>query len=96
MYILPTQISRNMKLKAANGKEMTAMKVFTSSIKFLKDDLLKLCETRGADINMSDIRWVLTVPTIWNDRAKQFMRECAEGVNNMYFSFTNSRNVTFI
>jgi hypothetical protein len=28
-----------------------------------------------------DIRWVLTVPAIWNDGAKQFMREAAEKVS---------------
>ncbi|XP_033742406.1 heat shock 70 kDa protein 12A-like [Pecten maximus] len=69
-------ISRGMKLKASNGKEMTAMKVFTSSIRFLKDHLLSTCKKQGTDIEMSDIRWILTVPAIWNDRAKQFMREC--------------------
>ena len=25
----------------------------------------------------SDIRWVLTVPAIWNDESKSFMREAA-------------------
>jgi hypothetical protein len=34
-------------------------------------------------IRNSDIHWVLTVPAIWNDAAKQFMREAAEEV----FSF---------
>ena len=27
---------------------------------------------------MKDIRWVLTVPAIWSDAAKQFMREAAQ------------------
>jgi len=27
-----------------------------------------------------EIHWVLTVPAIWNDAAKQFMREAAEAV----------------
>ncbi|XP_060065880.1 heat shock 70 kDa protein 12A-like [Ylistrum balloti] len=71
------EISRSMKLKSSNGKEMTAMKVFTCSIRFLKDHLLDSCKNRGVDVSMSEIRWVLTIPAIWNDRAKQFMRECA-------------------
>ncbi|OWF52451.1 heat shock 70 kDa protein 12A-like [Mizuhopecten yessoensis] len=72
------EISRGMKLKASNGKEMSAMKVFTCSIRFLKDHLLDMCKLRGVGIDMSEIRWILTMPAIWNDRAKQFMRECAE------------------
>ncbi|XP_069129609.1 heat shock 70 kDa protein 12A-like [Argopecten irradians] len=70
-------VSRAMKLTASNGRQMTAMKVFTSSIGFLKDHLLQRCKTQGTQIEMQDIRWVLTVPAIWDDRAKQFMRECA-------------------
>ncbi|KAL3878564.1 hypothetical protein ACJMK2_030901 [Sinanodonta woodiana] len=33
---------------------------------------------RNSALQISDIRWVLTVPAIWNDAAKQFMREAAE------------------
>ncbi|KAK3602775.1 hypothetical protein CHS0354_026322 [Potamilus streckersoni] len=33
---------------------------------------------RNSGLQKSDIRWVLTVPAIWNDAAKQFMREAAE------------------
>ena len=57
---------------------MNAMKVFSASIKYLKDhfvgkiESLKLVET--------DIHWVLTVPAIWKDNAKQFMREAAQQV----------------
>ena len=32
----------------------------------------------------SDILWVLTVPAIWSDQAKQFMREAAIQVKFMY------------
>ena len=31
-----------------------------------------------------DIHWVLTVPAIWNDVAKQFMREAAEEVSQHF------------
>jgi molecular chaperone DnaK (HSP70) len=53
------------------------------SIKYLKDDLIESSGKRLADskIRDSDIHWVLTVPAIWNDAAKQFMREAAEQVN---------------
>lgn len=29
---------------------------------------------------MKDVFWVLTVPAIWSDKAKQFMRKSAEEV----------------
>ncbi|XP_033742404.1 heat shock 70 kDa protein 12B-like [Pecten maximus] len=71
-------ISRTMKIRDQNGREMLAMKVFSSSIQFLKEHLLAKCQERGTQVLMSDIRWVLTMPAIWSDKAKQFMRESAE------------------
>ena len=50
------------------------------SIKYLKDHLLKNTRDRLSGLEEEDIQWVLTVPAIWNDAAKQFMREAAEDV----------------
>nr|XP_022323072.1 heat shock 70 kDa protein 12A-like [Crassostrea virginica] len=61
-------------------KKMEAMKVFSAAIGYLKNHLLSTCEKQLTDIKDSDIRWVLTVPAIWNDPSKQFMREAAEKV----------------
>lgn len=54
-----------------------AIQVFSLSIKALKDDLETTLEKQGIDVKSSDIKWVLTVPAIWSDSAKQFMREAA-------------------
>jgi hypothetical protein len=43
---------------------------------------LKFTE-RGIEIEPKDIRWVLTVPAIWSDAAKQFMRKSANLVNTI-------------
>ena len=53
--------------------------MFSRSIKFLKDEALKvICQRTGDDhYNADDIQWVLTVPAIWTPRAKQFMRQAA-------------------
>ena len=66
-------------IKAANGKNVKAKTVFARSIKFLKDEALKIiCQRTGDDhYDADDIQWVLTVPAIWTPRAKQFMREAA-------------------
>ena len=60
---------------------MAASDVFSNSIRFLKTDLLKMCCDQVPDTREEDIRWVLTVPAIWGDAAKQFMREAALKVN---------------
>lgn len=64
-------------------KEFPAKTIFAHGIKFLKDHLMKHMEMRGLAEAIPDdsyIQWVLTVPAIWNDSAKQFMREAAKEV----------------
>ncbi|XP_072253694.1 heat shock 70 kDa protein 12A-like [Leuresthes tenuis] len=79
MALYGTKLNREVTIKAANGKSMTALKVFTESLRFLKDDALKTisASTAGMKFLASDFTWVLTVPAIWDPSAKQFMREAA-------------------
>ncbi|XP_032424327.1 heat shock 70 kDa protein 12A-like [Xiphophorus hellerii] len=79
MALYGKELRRDMKIKAANGKEMTALKVFTEALRFLKDDALKTINSSAAGMVLlaSDFTWVLTVPAIWDLSAKQFMREAA-------------------
>ncbi|XP_076086869.1 heat shock 70 kDa protein 12B-like [Mytilus galloprovincialis] len=60
------------------GKSALAMDVFSLSIQSLKDHLMETLEKRGTSMTVNDIKWVLTVPAIWTDAAKQFMRKSAE------------------
>ena len=62
---------------------MKAKTVFAFSIKFLKEEAIKIiCQRTGDDhFSADDIQWVLTVPAIWTPRAKQFMREAAYEVS---------------
>ena len=55
------------------------MLVISECIKFLREHLMKQVHKKlGQDVIKScDINWVLTVPAIWSDAAKQFMREAA-------------------
>ncbi|XP_061188217.1 heat shock 70 kDa protein 12A-like [Saccostrea echinata] len=62
------------------GKSIKAMDVFTSSIRYLKDHLLGVLVEQGMkdkDEAMQKIQWVVTVPAIWTDPAKEFMKEAA-------------------
>jgi molecular chaperone DnaK (HSP70) len=72
-------ISRNLILEDGNGHKMNAMKVFSESIKYLKDHFEEKIESVKHVVE-TDIHWVLTVPAIWKDNAKQFMREAAQQV----------------
>lgn len=66
-----------MELKEAGGKTLPAIAVFTLSIKALKDHLLDMLDTRGTTLRAEEALWVLTVPAIWTDSAKFFMRKAA-------------------
>ncbi|KAH3818539.1 heat shock 70 kDa protein 12A-like [Dreissena polymorpha] len=65
-------------LEDATGKQLPALTVIAAFIKFLKDDLMEVLKDRvTGGFTSSDVNWVLTVPAIWNERAKQFMRMAA-------------------
>lgn len=58
-------------------KPMSALTVFAAGIRYLKQHLFEALSKCGPVVRDSDIHWVLTVPAIWNESAKQFMREAA-------------------
>ena len=63
------------------GKSMQALTVFSLAIRYLKEHLQgKLQGAVKGMIQDEDIYFVLTVPAIWDDPAKQFMRVAAEQV----------------
>lgn len=53
--------------------------MFSHSIKFLKDEALHVVYelTGDEDLNVKDIKWVLTVPAISTPVAKQVIRKAA-------------------
>ncbi|XP_053400595.1 heat shock 70 kDa protein 12A-like [Mercenaria mercenaria] len=59
------------------GKAMPAIDIFSHSIRFLKNHLLSTLNIRTIGIRENEIQYVITVPAIWNERAKQFMRRAA-------------------
>ncbi|XP_007543259.1 heat shock 70 kDa protein 12A-like isoform X2 [Poecilia formosa] len=79
MDLYNKDFNKDLKIKAANGEEMEALKVFSESLKFLKDDALKTINANNAGLPFpaSNFTWVLMVPAICDESAKQFMREAA-------------------
>ncbi|XP_063447378.1 heat shock 70 kDa protein 12A-like [Mytilus trossulus] len=71
------KIGNDLIIEDITGKPMAALYVFTLSIEALVKHLMALLVKEGTGVQMKEIRWVLTVPAIWTDSAKQFMRKGA-------------------
>lgn len=64
--------------KAYNGKTHKLLDVIKQTLKFVKDEALKECGRALPDgLTARECQWVLTVPAIWSDAAKGFMRTAA-------------------
>lgn len=70
---------RSMRIKDETGKSFSLRAVFKESIRFFKEHALDAI-TRQEDVFPTDVFWVLTIPAIWSEPAKQFMRKAAEEV----------------
>lgn len=79
------RLTKQTKLPDISGKELPAIDVFSNAIQYMKDHLLNEIQKEKICIKPEEIRWVLTVPAIWNDRAKQFMRDAAEQVVQSHY-----------
>eukprot|EP00485_Elphidium_margaritaceum_P000041 CAMPEP_0202692808 /NCGR_PEP_ID=MMETSP1385-20130828/7099_1 /ASSEMBLY_ACC=CAM_ASM_000861 /TAXON_ID=933848 /ORGANISM="Elphidium margaritaceum" /LENGTH=722 /DNA_ID=CAMNT_0049348405 /DNA_START=35 /DNA_END=2203 /DNA_ORIENTATION=+ len=65
-------------LTAANGKKLSSRIVFIEALKFMKKHALKMFTRYNIQItDESDIKWVLSVPAIWSDKAKGLMESWA-------------------
>ncbi len=63
-------------VQAANGVPVSAAKVFELSLKAMKNKFMALlAESKLDAVTDTSIQWVLTIPAIWKDGAKQFMKE---------------------
>ena len=70
-------MKHDMLIEDETGKKMEAQTIFAKSIKYLKRHFQENLDNQGMEIQDSEILYVLTVPAIWNDSAKQFMRNAA-------------------
>ncbi|XP_053383497.1 heat shock 70 kDa protein 12B-like [Mercenaria mercenaria] len=92
------KLTRSTKVEDINGVSMSALSIFTMSIRFLKDHFLNNVTKQVPDLEEDDIRYVLTVPAIWGDMAKLFMREAAvqAGISNSNLKLALEPEVAFI
>jgi hypothetical protein len=65
-------------VKSIDGGEMPLMTVIAESLRYISNRALsKLEEQIGKGVNKNKIRWVLTVPALWSEEHKLFMRKAA-------------------
>lgn len=65
-------------VKSNNGEIFLAVDIIGHSLKYLKSCALEEIEKQHTTkLDKNYIRWILTVPTMWKEQAKLFMREAA-------------------
>jgi molecular chaperone DnaK (HSP70) len=63
---------------SVDGREMPLMTVISESLKFIAGKAVaKLEEQIGKVMTLKKIRWVLTVPALWGEEHKLFMKKAA-------------------
>jgi len=85
------KLSRGSEIKDATGKRMKALDVFCIVFSYLKWVILQqinLSKSAKFSITSDDVGWMITIPAIWTDEARQFMREAATNAG-----LTNNRLV---
>uniref|UniRef100_A0A8C3CT20 Heat shock protein family A (Hsp70) member 12B n=1 Tax=Cairina moschata TaxID=8855 RepID=A0A8C3CT20_CAIMO len=73
-----SDLTMKTELEAVNGKKMPALEVFAHALRFFKQHAVQELKEQCPALPERDaVRWVITVPAIWKQPAKQFMREAA-------------------
>lgn len=70
-------LNRTWEIDDDAGRLFPAKVVFTESIRYLKEKVQSTLESQNPMNDEKAIHWVLTIPAIWTEPAKQYMREAA-------------------
>ncbi|XP_060068866.1 heat shock 70 kDa protein 12B-like [Ylistrum balloti] len=80
MNLYTDELRHNTMLADVRGKHIPAIVVFSAVIGYLRNHAIE--RIKGIDNQLSlegkHVQWVVTIPAIWHDKAKQFMRKAAE------------------
>lgn len=79
-----------MKVSTIDGKQMSCLTVIAACIEHIKEKTLERIKDANEDFDENDIHWVLTVPAIWSEQARQFMIKAAAKVGNIHISSFSS------
>ncbi|XP_041728146.1 heat shock 70 kDa protein 12B isoform X1 [Coregonus clupeaformis] len=73
-----TDLTMETELEAVSGRKVRAIEVFSHALRFFRVHALKEVKDQSSSVLEGDkVRWVITVPAVWRQPAKQFMREAA-------------------
>ncbi|XP_074848279.1 heat shock 70 kDa protein 12B [Carettochelys insculpta] len=73
-----SDLTMKTELEAVNGKKVQALEIFAHALRFFKQHAVQELKDQCPSLQEKQaIRWVITVPAIWKQPAKQFMREAA-------------------
>jgi len=82
-------LNADTELAATNGQTVKALTIFAHALRFFRNHALQeLADQSQTCIVDEDVRWIITVPAIWKEPAKQFMRQAAYQVRS-YYSLRN-------
>ncbi|XP_062605306.1 heat shock 70 kDa protein 12A-like [Saccostrea cucullata] len=70
-------LDENLFIKSENGESLPALTVFSAVISYLKNKMMEDMMLKNLNVHDYGLRWVITVPAIWTDSSKSFMRRCA-------------------
>ncbi|WAR10697.1 HS12A-like protein [Mya arenaria] len=74
-----TTQSHSFRIKDILKKEIVAHKLFSLAIKYFRDLAVETVDLATQGLKEEFIQWIISIPAIWSDSAKQFMRQAAEG-----------------
>lgn len=58
--------------------ELPVQKLIAMTLKYVKDELIDYVKSRdGIQLDVDQVRWVITLPAIWSEPAKQVMKDAA-------------------
>lgn len=83
LFVQDGPLQKDMEIEDILGKPMKAITIFSEAIRYIRKHLLGVLDDPNREEQVqiekdTDIHWVLTVPAIWNDLSKKFMREAAK------------------
>ena len=76
VYLIYSPCQKADTIQAANGKSLPAVNVYAMTLKYLKDTATEWLDKQVKN-PMRKIQWIVTVPAIWSDAAKEIMRKAA-------------------
>ena len=63
--------------RSVDGRELNLMRVISESLRYISEKALEKLQEQIGKVVSTKIRWVLTVPALWSEEHKHFMRKAA-------------------